>query len=374
MKVYLDNKASTPLDLDVIKSMKPYYNKYYGNPSSGHWLGKKGKNALEVSRKQVADLIGAKPSEIIFTSGGSESNNHALKGICLKHKNKGNHIITSIIEHPAIINPCKFLEKQGFKVTYIGVDKNGMVDVDEIKNSITDKTIIISIMHANNETGTIQPIAEIGRIAREKNIYFHTDAAQTVGKIPIDVNKLNVDLLSIAGHKFHAPKGVGALYIKEGVELENLIHGANHEYGKRAGTENVAGIVGLGKACEIACENMEKNNNEIQKLRDLLYEKLKSITDIKLNSHFTERLPNTLNVSFVGIDSSELLSKLKNIALSTGSACHDNIKEPSAILTAMNVPKEIALGSVRFSLGKYNTEEEIDFTIKEIEKVIGRRK
>ena len=291
MKVYLDNNASTPIDSDVIKEMKPYIEKYYGNPSSGHWLGKKGKSAIENARKQVADLIGAKPSEVIFTSGGSESNNHALKGIASAYRGKGNHIITSVIEHPAITNPCKYLEREGFNVTYVSVDESGRINLDEIKKAITDKTILISIMHANNETGTIQPIAEIGKIAREKNIYFHTDAAQSVGKILIDVNKLNIDLLSIAGHKFYAPKGVGALYIREGVELEHLIHGANHEFGQRAGTENVAGIVALGKASQIALENMDKYNKEIQRLRDLLHEKLKSMADVKLNGHLTERFP-----------------------------------------------------------------------------------
>ena len=370
MKIYLDNNASTPIDLDVINEMKPYIEEYYGNPSSGHWLGKKGKGALEAARKQVADLIGAKPSEIIFTSGGSESNNHALKGIASAYKEKGDHIITSIIEHPAITNPCKYLEKQGFKVTYVGVDEYGRVNLDEIKNAITDKTILISIMHANNETGTIQPIAEIGKIAREKNVYFHTDAAQSAGKMPIDVNELNVDLLSIAGHKFYAPKGVGALYIREGTKLELLIHGANHEMGKRAGTENVSGIVGLGKAGQIAHENMNEYNKEILRLRDLLHEKLKSIANVKLNGHPIERLPNTLNLSFKGDVSTEMLSKLKDIALSTGSACHDNVKEPSAVLTAMKVPDELALGAVRFSLGKFNTEEEINYAVKEIEKII----
>ncbi len=371
MKVYLDNNASTPLDPEVIKEMEPYIKKYYGNPSSGHWLGKKGKEAIETARKQVADLIGAKPSEIIFTSGGSESNNHALKGIASEYKEKKGHIITSIIEHPSIINPCKYLEKEGFKVTYIGVDKYGKVNLEEIKDAITDKTILISIMHANNETGTIQPIADIGKIARKKNILFHTDAAQSVGKIPVNINELNVDLLSIAGHKFHAPKGIGALYIRAGVKLESLIHGANHEMGKRAGTENVAGIVALGKASQIVYKKMNEYNKEIERLRDLLHENLGKIAKIKLNGHPTGRLPNTLNLSFEGIDNTELVSKLKNIALSTGSACHDNIKEPSAVLIAMNIPTELALGAIRFSLGKFNTEEEINYTIEEIKKIIG---
>jgi len=370
MKVYLDNNASTPIDPEVIKEMEPYINEYYGNPSSGHWLGKKGKSAIESARKQVADLIGAQSSEIIFTSGGSESNNHALKGIASAYREKGNHIITSVIEHPAIINPCKYLEKEGYNITYVGVDEYGRVNLDEIKNAITDKTILISIMHANNETGTIQPIAEIGKIAREKNVYFHTDAAQSAGKISIDVNELNVDLLSIAGHKFYVPKGVGALYIREGIKLELLIHGANHEMGKRAGTENVSGIVALGKASQIAHENMNEYNKEILRLRDLLHEKLKSIANVRLNGHPTERLPNTINLSFKGVDSTEMLSKLKDIALSTGSACHDNVKEPSTVLTAMKVPDELAMGAVRFSLGKFNTEKEINYVVDEIKKLL----
>ncbi len=374
MKVYLDNNASTPIDPGVIKEMKPYIEKYYGNPSSGHWLGRKGREVIETARKQVAELIGAKPSEIIFTSGGSESNNMALKGIASSYKRKGNHIITSIIEHPAIINPCKYLEKEGFEVTYVSVDEYGRVNLDEIKNAITDKTILISIMHANNETGVIQPIKEIGKITKEKGIFFHIDAAQSVGKIPINVNEMGVDLLSIAGHKFYAPKGVGALYIREGINLEPLIHGANHEMGKRAGTENVAGIAALGKASQIAHENMNEYNKEIKRLRDLLHEKLKLIAKVRLNGSINERLPNTLNLSFEGVDSTELLSKLKNIALSTGSACHDNVKKPSAVLTAMKVPDELALGAVRFSLGKFNTEKEINYVVDEIKRLMEKTK
>ncbi len=373
MKVYLDNNASTPIDPEVIKELEPYITEYYGNPSSGHWLGKKGKEALESARKQVADLIGAKPSEIIFTSGGSESNNHALKGVAFANREKGDHIITSVIEHPAIINPCEYLKREGFNVTYVGVDEYGRVNLDEIKNAITDKTILISIMHANNETGTIQPIAEISKICKRKGVLLHTDAAQTVGKIPSDVNELGVDLMSIAGHKFYAPKGVGVLYIREGTKLELLIHGANHEMGKRAGTENVSGIVALGKASQIAHEHMNEYDKEILRLRDLLHEKLKSIANVKLNGHPKERLPNTLNLSFAGIDSSQMLSKLKNIALSTGSACHDNVKEPSAVLTAMKVPDELALGAIRFSLGKFNTEDEINYAVDEIKKLLGAK-
>ena len=374
MKVYLDNNASTPVDPDVIKSMKPYIGKYYGNPSSGHWLGIKGREAIEIARKQVADLIGAKPYEIIFTSGASESNNMVLKGIVEANSEKIMQIITTRIEHPAIIEPCKFLERKGVKVTYVGVDEDCIVNTKDIEKAITDETILVSVMHANNEVGTIQPLTEISEICKKKGIYFHTDAAQTVGKIQINVNHLGVDLLSIAGHKFYVPKGIGALYIKDGVKIENLIHGANHEMGKRAGTENVAGIVALGKASQIAWENMENYNIEIRRLRDLLHEKLKLIAKVKLNGHNTQRLPNTLNLSFEEVDSTELLSKLKNIALSTGSACHDNVKKPSEVLINMGVSKELALGAIRFSLGKYNTEDEIEYVVKEIKKVIRKRK
>ncbi|HLD59265.1 MAG TPA: cysteine desulfurase family protein, partial [archaeon] len=339
---------------------------YYGNPSSGHWLGKQGKNAIEKARNQVASLIGAKPNEIIFTSGGSESNNQALKGIAFANNEKGNHIITSIIEHPAIINPCKYLETKGFKVTYVGVDEFGRVNPRDIEKAITDETILISIMHANNETGTIQPIAEIGKIARKNNICFHTDAAQSVGKIQIKVKELNADLLSIAGHKFYAPKGIGALYIKEGTKIESLIHGASHEMGKRAGTENTASIVGLGEAGEIAEKTMNKYNKKIQRLRNQLHKKLVETTETKLNGHPTKRLPNTLNLSFEGVDTTELLPRLRNIALSTGSACHDRIKEPSKVLTEMGIPKELALGAIRFSLGKFTKKHEIDYVTKEI--------
>lgn len=368
MKVYLDYNASTPLDPQIVRVMQPYLREYYGNPSSSHWLGRQGKNAIEKARRKVASLIGAKPEEIIFTSGASESNNQALKSIAFANKKKGNHIITSIIEHPAIINPCKYLETKGFKVTYVGVDGFGRVNPKDIEKAITNKTILISIMHANNETGTIQPIAEIGKIARKNNVLFHTDAAQSIGKIPTNVEKLKVDLLSIAGHKFYAPKGIGALYIKEGTLIEPLIHGANHEMGKRAGTENTASIVGLGKASEIAEKTMNQYNKRIQKLRDKLHKGLAGITATKLNGHPIERLPNTLNLSFEGIDSTELVSSLKNIALSTGSACHDQIKEPSIVLTAMGIPRELALGAIRFSLGKFTKEYEIDYAAKEIKK------
>ncbi|TVL96764.1 MAG: cysteine desulfurase NifS [Candidatus Kuenenia stuttgartiensis] len=370
VKVYFDNNASTPIDPNVIVEMEPFIRQYYGNPSSGHWFGKKGREAVDTARRQVAELIGASPHEIIFTSGGSESNNHALKGVAFALKGKGNHIVTSVVEHPAIINPCKYLETKGFKVTYVGVDEYGCVNADDIEEAIIDETVLVSVMHANNETGTIQPIAEISKICRKRGIYFHSDTAQSVGKIPVDVNELGVDLLTIAGHKFHAPKGVGALYIREGVDVEPLIHGASHEMGLRAGTENVAGVVGLGKASLMSAVRMDEYIKNIRYLRDLLHEKLKGIAAVKLNGHPTQRLPNTLNVSFEGIDSSALVSKLEDVALSTGAACHDQVRRPSTVLTAMNIPAELAMGAVRFSLGRFNTEDEVNYVVDEIKRVM----
>jgi cysteine desulfurase len=341
--------------------MLPYLKKHFGNPSSSHPLGKKAKEGVEKARARIAKLLGCSPAEIIFTSGGSEANNMALKGVAEPLSSKGNHIITSQIEHPAIINPCKYLERKGFKVAYLPVDQYGMVDPDDIEKAITPKTILITIMHANNEVGTIQPIAEIGKIARKHGVLFHTDAAQTIGKIETNVKKLKVDLLSIAGHKFYAPKGIGALYVRKGIKLEPLIHGAGHESGRRAGTENVASIVGLGKAAEIAGRDVKEYHDHVFNLREKLYGGiLDKIDGVKLNGHPTERLPNTLNLSFEGVDAEELLSKMKKIALSTGSACHAGHKEPSKVLLAMGVPRDLALGAVRFSLGKFTTKKEID--------------
>src|SRR3990172_13228054 len=276
-RIYLDYNASTPIAPEVVEAMSGSLKANFGNPSSSHWAGKPARAAVTRARQQVAALLGASPEEIVLTSGGSEANNHAIKGAFFALRWRGQHVITTRVEHPSVIQPCRFLEALGAEVTYLPVNGTGRVDPDDIREAITGRTIFISVMHANNEVGTIQPIAEIARLAREHGVLFHTDAAQTVGKISTRVDELGVDLLSIAGHKFHAPKGVGVLYIKDGIELENLIHGANHEYGKRAGTENVAGIVGLGKACKIARENMEKNNNEIKRLRNLLFEKLNSI-------------------------------------------------------------------------------------------------
>lgn len=367
----MDYNATTPIDPEVLKEMLPYLKKHFGNPSSSHIYGKAAKEGVERARKRVANLLGCNVSEIIFTSGGSEANNMALKGIAESLSRKGNHIITSQIEHPAIINPCRYLERKGYKITYLPVDQYGMVDPDDVKKAVTLKTILITIMHANNEVGTIQPIAEIGEIAGKHGILFHTDAAQTVGKIESKVKKLKVDLLSIAGHKFYTPKGVGALYIRKGLELEPLIHGAGHESGRRAGTENVASIVGLGKAAEMAAKNLKKYQSHVFNLREKLYRGiLDKIGRVKLNGHLTERLPNTLNLSFEGVDSEELLSKMKNVALSTGSACHAGHKEPSKVLLAMGVDRQLALGTIRFSLGKFNAKKEINQVVSILTKAL----
>jgi cysteine desulfurase len=363
-KIYLDYNASTPLAPEVVDAMQPLLNNYYGNPSALHWAGKPVKELLHKARKQVSDLIGSSPSEVTFTSGGSEANNFALKGFYFKNQHKGNHIITSRIEHPAIINPCKFLEKVGARVTYVSVDQYGRVSPEEIERAVTKDTILLTIMHSNNETGTLQPIVEIGEIAKKYGITLHTDASQSVGKVPVDVNNLKVDMLTIAGHKLYAPKGIGALYIRDGVDLEPLIHGAGHENGLRAGTENTLLAVGLGKACEIASNHM--GSTKLKDLTDYFWKQLKDLfgEQVVLNGHSKERLPNTLNVSFVRRIGQDLLDRIPQLAASTGSACHAGSIELSPVLKEMNVPEEIGMGAIRFSLGRYTTREEIDIVIK----------
>lgn len=368
-KIYLDYNASTPLAPEVLDIMVPFLTDYYGNPSALHWAGKPVKEQLHNARSQVARLIGANASEVIFTSGGSEANNFALKGFYFKNLHKGNHIITSQIEHPAVMNPCRFLEKRGAKVTYVGVDKYGKVSVEEVEKAITKETILISIMHSNNETGTIQPIKEIGEIAKGHGVAFHTDASQSVGKVPVDVNKLKVDLLTIAGHKLYAPKGIGALYIREGIELEPLIHGASHENGLRAGTENTLLAVGLGKACEISKEQLK--NEHIRDLTNYFWQCLQEVfgVNIVLNGHPVDRLPNTLNVNFVQKIGQDVLSSLPKLAASTGSACHAGSVELSPVLKEMGVPEEIGKGAIRFSLGRFTTKDEIDQVIQWLKEV-----
>src|SRR6056297_450829 len=363
MKIYLDYNATTPVDKQVAQAMQPYLSEYFGNPSSIHSYGIESKKAVENARKKVANLIHCKPHEIIFTSGGSESNNYAIKGIAYAYENRGNHIITSTIEHPAVFEVCKYLEKKGFKISYIPVDEYGTIDIKKLEREITKQTILLTIMHANNEIGTIQPIPEIAMIAKKHGIYFHTDAAQSAGKHPVDVEELGVDLLSIAGHKLYAPKGIGALYIKEGIQLEKLIHGADHELNKRAGTENVLEIVGLGKACEIAQRYMYRNITHMQSMRNLLYQNLKKeIPDLKLNGHPENRLSNTLNLSFPRTEANILLNEIESngIAASAGAACHTDNIDVSPVLTAIKLSTEYAMGTIRFSVGKNTTEDEIN--------------
>ncbi|MHB9035681.1 MAG: cysteine desulfurase family protein [Armatimonadota bacterium] len=358
--IYLDYNATTPVRSEALEEMLPYFKADFGNPSSGHVYGRNPAQAVALARERLGALLGCAPDEIVFTGCGSESDNLAIKGVADTHRHRGNHIITTSIEHPAVTLTCKYLETKGFEVTYLPVDEFGRVSPADVASAITERTILITVMHANNETGSIQPIGEIGRIARDKGICFHTDAAQSVGKIPVNVDELSVDMLTVAGHKFYAPKGVGALYVRRGTKLEPLIHGGGQERGFRAGTENVALIAGLGKAAELAVQELDSNRQRLTALRDKLQSALESTPGrVKLNGHPTERLPNTLNISFEGIDSSELLVSLPKIAASTGSACHADRKEPSAVLAAMGVPRELALGALRLSIGRYTTEEEI---------------
>ena len=359
-RIYLDFNASTPIAPEVAEAMRPFLSEHFGNPSSQHWAGIPAKEAVERARQQVAKLLQCSPDEIIFTSGGSESNNHAIKGVFFTLREKGNHIVTTQIEHPAVINPCRFLEKLGAEVTFVPVNRHGRVDPQDVQKAITPRTILITVMHANNEVGTIQPIEEISKIARERRIVFHTDAAQSVGKIATKVDDLRVDLLSIAGHKVYAPKGIGALYIRKGTPIEPLIHGASHESGRRAGTENVLLIVGLGKACEVAKRHL--NDDRILDLRNRFWKLLQDHFGEKvvLNGHPVLRLPNTLNVSFVGKAGGEILSRLDGVAASTGAACHSGSVELSPVLKAMGISPEVGMGAIRFSLGRTTTVQELE--------------
>ena len=371
--IYLDNNATTPTDERVVEAMLPYFCKKYGNPSSIYKLANESDMAKEEARDKVAKLLNAKPYEIVFTGCGTESDNFAIKGTAFANREKGNHIITSSIEHHAVLNACKWLEKQDFEVTYIGVDKHGVVNLDELCKAITDKTILISIMHANNEVGTIEPIKEIADIAKDNGIYFHIDAVQTVGKLPIDVNDLSVDLLSMSGHKFYGPKGVGALYIRKGTKIDSLLHGGHHERNRRAGTENVPGIVGLGKASEIAMEEFEEEERRVKKLRDRLEKGLmEKIDDVIINGHPERRLPGTLNICVKYVEGESILLQLDHngIAASSGSACTSGSFEPSHVLTSMGIPPEVAHGSLRFSVGRSNTENDIDKVIEVLPPIV----
>lgn len=357
--IYLDYNATTPHDPEVIEAMRPFLESHFGNPSSSHPDGRFARDAVEQARAQVASLLNCESDEIIFTSGGTESNNYAIKGIALSRRDRGNHIITSTIEHPAVVQVCRHLETCGFQITWIPVDETGMINVNDVEAAIRPETVLITIMHANNEVGTIQPI---GDIARNGEIAVHTDAAQSVGKIPADVNSLNVDLLTIAGHKIYAPKGIGAIFIKRGIELEPVIHGAGQERGLRPGTENVLEIVGLGKACEVAKRDLKQNLLHMSAMRDRLARQItESLDDVRRNGHSEQSLPNTLSLSFFGIEANKLLEQISDhVAASAGAACHSGGVTISSVLKAMRVPEEWAKGTIRLSTGRKTTAQDID--------------
>ncbi len=362
----MDNAATTKVHPDVLKEMLPYLKENYGNPSSIYSLGQESREAIETSRTKVAKALGANSNEIYFTSGGSESDNWAIKGIAFANQDKGKHIITTSIEHHAVLNTCKYLEKYGFDITYLPVKSNGILNIQDLKKAIRKDTILISIMFANNEIGTIQPIKEIGDLAKEKGMYFHTDAVQAVGNIPIDVNKLGVDILSLSGHKFNAPKGIGALYIRKGTNISTMIHGGGQERNMRAGTENVASIVGMSKAIELATKDIEKKNKHIKELREYLIDSLfKNIPDTILNGDREQRLAGNINVCFKYIEGESILLMLDSLGVcaSSGSACTSGSLEPSHVLLALDIPHEIAHGSLRLTLSKENTKEDIDYVL-----------
>jgi cysteine desulfurase len=373
--IYMDHAATTPVAPEVRRDMSLYFTEYSGNPATLYSLGISCAKAVGEARARIAALIGAKPEEIYFTSGGTESDNWAVKGIAYAHERKGNHIITSAIEHHAVLETCDFMEKCGFKVTRVKVDKYGMVSPDDVRAAITDKTILISVMHANNEVGTLQPIAEIGAIAKERGILFHTDAVQTVGKIPVNVQELKCDMLSVSAHKFYGPKGVGIMYLRKGVKIEPYMHGGGQENNKRAGTHNVPGIVGMGKAAELAGPTMKAEDDRIRVLRDRLQKGiLERIPDVQVNGHPTQRLAGILNVCVEGVEGEAMLLCLdmNRICVSSGSACTTGSLEPSHVLLAMGIPAERAHGSVRFALGHENTEEQIAYVVDTFASIVSR--
>ncbi len=373
--IYLDHAATTPVKPAIMDAMQPYFSEYFGNPSSIYSIARTSKSAIETSRQQVAKALGAEPGEIFFTSGGSESDNWAIKGIAFANRKKGNHIITSAIEHHAVLHTCQFLEKAGFSVTYLPVDRYGLVDPSDLERAITEKTILISIMYANNEIGTIEPVEELGEIAKKHKIPFHTDAVQAIGNVPISVKEQNIDLLSLSAHKFYGPKGTGALYIRKGVKIDTLLHGGGQENRRRAGTENIAGIVGLGKAIELATKDIGSHNATIAAMRDrLLKGILETIPYSRLNGHPVLRLPGNLNVSFEFIEGESMLLWLddEGICASTGSACTSGSLEPSHVLLATGLPAEIAHGSLRLTLGDATTEENVNFVLEVLPKVVQR--
>ncbi len=374
-RIYLDHAATTPVRPEVVKAMLPYFTDAFGNPSSIYSYGQEARGAVEEARTRVAELIGARSEEIIFTSGGTESDNHALKGVAFANENKGDHIITTSIEHHAVMQVCKFLENRGTNITRLPVDKYGLVDPEDVRKALTDKTVLISVMHANNQVGTIEPAEEIGKIAREAGVYFHTDAVQTVGHIPVNVDEMNVDLLAISAHKLYGPKGVGALYVRKGTRLVSFMHGGEQEKRRRAGTENVPGIVGFGKAMELAGQEMDEEAERLAHLRDKLIRGLmEKIEDIRLNGHPARRLPNNVNISvdFVEGESMLLNLDLEGVCASTGSACSSASLEPSHVLLALGVPPEQAHGSLRLTLGRENTEADIERVLEVLPGIVGK--
>jgi cysteine desulfurase len=370
--IYLDYNGTTPHDPEVIEAMRPFLETEFGNPSSSHWYGIAPKQAVEKARRQVAGLLNCDPKEVIFTSGGTESNNHAIKGMASALHSDGNHIITSSFEHPAVLEVCRYLERNGYKVTYLPVDRQGLVTASDVERVLCPETILITVMHANNEVGTIQPIGEIAGIAKTRGIVFHTDAAQSAGKISTDATQLGVDMMSIAGHKIYAPKGIGALYIRDGLKPDTFCHGAGQELGWRAGTENVLEIVGLGKACEIALDNLEKNMAHMKNMRDRLHAGLtRELEDIRLNGHRDRRLPNTLSLSFKDLEANRILEEIgPEIAASAGAACHSDTIEVSYVLEAMGVPLDWAKGTLRFSVGRMTTPGQIDRAVVVVSDVV----
>lgn len=373
--VYMDYSATTYVKPEVLEEMLPYFTEKFGNPSSFYGISRETKRAIDKGREQVAKALNCLPEEVYFTGGGSEADNWAIKGIASAHKNKGNHIITTKIEHHAVLHACQYLEKNGFEVTYLDVDDEGLVRLEDLKNAITDKTILVTIMFANNEIGTIEPIKEIGELCREKKIYFHTDAVQAVGNIPVDVKEMNIDMLSLAGHKIYGPKGIGVLYIKKGIKIDNLIHGGAQERNRRAGTENIASIVGLGKAIELATTNLEEHMERLTALREKLIEGLLEIPYTKLNGpKGDKRLPGNVNVCFRFIEGESILLSLdfKGVCASSGSACTSGSLDPSHVLLAIGLPHEIAHGSLRLSMGDGSTEEDVDYVLEVVPPIIER--
>ena len=367
---YFDNAATTKVKKEVLDEMIPFFDENYGNPSAVYAIAREAKKAIENSREKVASIIGANKNDIIFTSSGSEADNTAIKGIAFKNKSKGNHIITTKIEHHAVLESCNFLEKQGFDITYLNVDKNGFIDLKELKNVITNKTILISIMFANNEIGTIEPIEDIAQIAKEKNILFHTDAVQAVGNVKIDVKSMGIDMLSLSGHKIYGPKGIGALYVRQGIDFEKFMNGGHQEKNRRAGTENTAGIVGLGKASKLANENIDNHIKQLKGLRDYYLEQVnKRISNIKINGAINARLPGNSNISFEGVNGSDLLYELDNVGIcaSSGSACNSEEATPSHVLSAIGLDEKEAKGALRVTFGEFNTKEEVDYLVKNLE-------